>query len=264
MKILQTLSLVAIFFLFSCSNDDSSENSSNSTNYFPLAVGNNWNYDNTFSTSGQADFSGSEVLSVSNSTQISGNNAFEFESDNPQNSGITTNILTQGVLFKENSRLVYTGEFGVNLPEFSSLSFSLIDVTVYDTQVSSGTEMNQESETFQEQLENNIPITINVTVTSIMGETLQSLTVNNVTYEDVISSDLKIEIEAFVSIGPVTLPIVEEQDVTLVKNFFAKDIGLIKSESTTTIDFEVISQIPLEDINSSSEQVITSHSVNLD
>jgi hypothetical protein len=258
------LLITAIIFTACSSDDDTSPTTEETTDYFPLTVGNNWDYNNQFTATGQSDFSGNETISISNTTQVSGNQAFELESSNPENSGLTTSIFTQGTLYKNNSSLIYNGSFNVGIPDFSDLSFNLENVPVYNTELAAGTEMFSESETFQEQLEGGIPITINVTVTTKMGGDLDSVSVNGTTYSDVINSEWIIELEVLAAIGPVSIPILQEQQASTIINYFAKDVGLIKSESTTTLDFEVIPQIPLEDIDSSSSQELTSHNVTID
>jgi hypothetical protein len=257
------LLIFAIFFS-ACSDDDSTPTSGEVTNYFPLAIGNTWDYSNQFSATGQSDVSGNETISVSGTTQISGNEAYELDSSNPENSGLTTSIFTQGALYKNNSSLIYNGNFGVGIPDFSNLTFNLENVPVYNTQLAAGTEMFVGSETFQEQLEGGIPITINVTVITNMGSDFESITVDNTVYTDVISSEWIVELEVLAALGPVSIPILQEQQASKITNYFAKDVGLIKSESTTTLDFEVIPQVPLEDINSTSSQELTSHNVTLD
>ena len=259
------LLIITALIIAACSEDDNSSPTNEETiNYFPLSIGNTWDYNNQFSATGQADFSGNETISVSGTTQVSGNQAFELNSSNPENSGLTTSIFTQGALYKSSSSLIYNGSFSVNIPDFSGLDFSLENVPVYNTQLPAGTEMFVETETFQEELEGGISITIKVAVITNMDDTFESLSVNNTEYTDVISSEWIVELEVLAAIGPVSIPILQEQQASVITNYFAKDVGLIKSESTTTLNFEVIPQVPLEDIDSSSSQELTTYNVTLD
>lgn len=252
---------VLAILLVSCSEDDDTGNSEDVTNYFPLEVGNSWDYNNTFIATGQEDFFGSETLSVANTLQQYGNQVFEMETSNPENSGLSTLILSQGILFKNNSRLIYTGEFSLGIPDFNDIAFDLENVPIYDTQVSPGTQLFEESTSLQEQLQG-LPITLNFNIITNMGNNLNTLEVNGVTYTDVISSEWIINLEVLAGSSIFSTPILENQEVSRVINYFAKDIGLIKSESTSTLVFEEFEFIPLEDIDSSSLQELTNYSVN--
>lgn len=262
-KFFSTFFLFAFVLIFTACSDDDVATVTNTNDYFPLAVNNSWNFDNEFSATGQGDTFGSETLFINSTAQMSGNAVFELDSSDPQNSGLSTIILQQGVLYKDNFNLMYTGEFGIDIPEFSNLSFNLSDVQVYNANLSPGSVLFIEETTFNEQYEG-LPITLNFKISTVMGESFEEFTVNNTTYQDVISSEWVIELEVLSTVGLATVIILENQEASKVTNYFAKDVGMIKSESSTTLDFEEIAIIPLEDVNSSSLQELTSYSVTLD
>jgi hypothetical protein len=245
-----------------CSNDDDSL-PQNTNNYFPLTVNNSWDYDNAFTATGQDDFFGSETMSITGTIQLSGNDVHEVESSNPQNSGLSTLILTQGVLYKNNTGLIYTGEFGLGLPEFSNIAFDIENAPVYNKQVPSGTEMFVQETSFQEQFEG-FPITLNFKIKTVMGESLSSLSVNGTNYADVISSQWIIELEVVAGVPPISTLILEEQKISEITNYFAKDVGMIRSESTTTLNFVDNPLFELEDIDSATLQELVNHNIVLD
>ncbi len=264
MKLNTLLSILMLGLVFiSCSDDDDSGSVQNTNNYFPLVVGNTWEYDNQVTATGQADFSGSETLSVSGPAQAGGVQGFDLESSNPANSGLSTIIFTQGMLYKDNFNLMYTGEFGLGVEEFSSIVFDLENVPVYNANLNPSAEMFTEEATFNEQFDG-IPMTLNFKITTTMGQSFETFNVNGVDYEDVISSKWVIDLEVIAGVEPITTTLLEDQKVSDVTNYFAKDVGLIYSETLTTLDFEDIQILPLEDIDSTTQQELTAHDVALD
>jgi hypothetical protein len=273
--------ILGIIFLISCSSDDDAMNDVNegddntndpnieevAENFFPLVVGNSWDYENTLSSPSQQDIVSNETLSVSTTSEVSGDTVYELNSDNPVGSGPVTLALSQGKLNKSNSSLLYTGEFGLGLNNFPEINFTLENTVIFDTSVSSGTELFSQDETIEQEFQG-IPLTIDYTLTTIKGDNFDT---NGVTYDNVISSQLIVNLEITANITdplPVSVTIVQSQDAVVVTNFFADGVGLIESETDTAIVFEDITlpipNLPLDDISFNTLQVLTDYNVTLE
>jgi len=255
------LLMLGVFLLTSCSDDDN-ENPQNNTNYFPLATSNSWDYQNTFASQGQNDIESEETLTVSATSQVGGNTVYEFETSNQFNAAPTTLALSNGFLYKKNSSLIYTGSFGLGIPEFPDLNFEVVDGKIYDKNASVDTELFTFSNSIEESIEG-FPITIDYTINTVMGEKFENLFVNGQIYEDVISSKLIVNMEITGDIGlPVT--VLENQKVVEVTNYFAKDVGLIKGQTETSFNFIDFPSLPFQDFNLFTIQELESYSLNLD
>lgn len=255
--------LASCFICISCSDDDSDmQNPQNDKNYFPLVVENSWDYQNTVSAPDQNDFESQETLSVSSSNQVGTNTTFEFETTNPVNSAPTTLALSNGLLYKEGNSLIYTGSFGLGLPEFPGLTFDVQDGEIYNKSANEGSELFTFSDNVEESI-NGFPINIDYTVSSVMGNSFTDLQVNGQNYNDVISSKLVINMNISSNIG-IEVDVLESQDVVIVTNYFAKDIGLVKSETDTNFDFISFPSLPLEDVTFFTLQELQSYDVSLD
>ncbi|QTY25941.1 hypothetical protein [Flavobacterium sp. CS20] len=276
--------ILGIIFLISCSSDDDAMNDVNegddntndpnieevAENFFPLVVGNSWDYENTLSSPSQQDIISNETLSVSTTSEVSGDTVYELNSDNPVGSGPVTLALSQGKLNKSNSSLLYTGEFGLGLNNFPEINFTLENTVIFDTSVSSGTELFSQDETIEQEFQG-IPLTIDYTLTTIKGDNFDTYETNGVTYDNVISSQLIVNLEITANITdplPVSVTIVQSQDAVVVTNFFADGVGLIESETDTAIVFEDITlpipNLPLDDISFNTLQVLTDYNVTLE
>lgn len=260
-------SLVPLLFLFciiavSCSSDDgNADNPQSEKSYFPLVLNNSWDYQNTVSAQNQDDMISQETLTLSNTNQVGGRTVYEFDTNNPVNSAPTTLALSNGFLYKEGSSLFYTGSFGLGIPELPDFNFEVEDGQIYDKNAAEGTELFSFPNSLQEVV-NGLAINIDYTVSSLMGSTMQSLIVNNETYNDIISSKLIITME--ITLDGIPIAILDNQEVIEVTNYFAKDVGLIKSETDTNFNFISFPTLPLEDISFFTLQELQSYNLNIE
>lgn len=253
---------LSCFLIFSCSSDDEDiENPQFEKNYFPLVLDNSWDYKNTVSTQNQDDLISQETLTLNNISQVGGNTVYEFETSNPVNSAPTTLALSNGFVYKNGTSLFYTGYFGLGTPDFPNINFEVEDGKIYDKNLAEGTEMFSFQDSLQENF-NGVPIIIDYTVSSVMGSTLQSLVITDEAFDDVITSKLIVNMEVFVD--GIPLPILENQKVIEVTNYFAEDVGLIKSEIDANFNFISFPTIPLEDINFFILQELENYSLNIE
>jgi len=252
------------FLIYSCSDDDSDAPNGNppeeASNYFPLVIGNFWDYENVVISPEQGDLVSDETLSLVNST---GGN-FEFETDNPMNAGPMTSALSQGVLNKSGNQLIFTGALGFAVEGFPALNIGLDNAAIYDLDVSLGDVMFSDSGSFQETIEG-IPLTFNYEIETIMGESISAYPVNGTSYTDVISSQMVVTLEIKASLF-IEVTVLPEQEVVTIDNYFAKDIGMVYSETDVNLDFIELDQIqiPIQDVEFDVTQSLESYSVELD
>lgn len=272
-KKISILLILSVLFLSSCSSDDSESISENEVkNYYPLVVENNWNFENTFSSPGLEDMLSYENLSISEMINANGLDAYELETDNPENSGPVTLALSQGILMKNNSSLIYTGTLGFSLDEFTALDLDLDldleNLIIYDYSSVFGAELYTDTGSIEQSVEG-IPIIINYTVSSEMGDSFDNFSVNSEVYEDVISSQLvaNLQVETIPNPQlPFPITILQSQDAVVITNYFANNIGLIQSETDTNFEFEElpIPGFPLEDLDIYTLQLLVDFTVSLE
>jgi hypothetical protein len=270
MKFSKSFCLILICLInFACSEDDGTDLPGTTPpieidNYFPLVVGNTWDYTNTVMSPEQDDFVASETLSVVSFVELGPLEEYAFDSDNPQNSGPVISALDQGTLSKSGDQLIFNGDFEFEVEGFPSLEIGLENAAIYDLSATNGTVLFSESGSADETIQE-VPITLDYEFETIMGETLNSYTVNGTTYNDVIHSQiiLTLEIKAVVFLE---ITVLTEQEVVVIDNYFAKDIGMISSETEIRFDFIEIEQVPIpfEDLEFDVTQSLESYNVELE
>lgn len=244
--------LILILFVSACSDDSIDVDTSPSPltgNYFPSANTNIWNYDvdNTNAANPEQNFE-NEPDFVSIATASEGVFTLEINNGGLAN-GAMNGILAVGVLNTDSSTLSYSGN--LQLPGgFSDLSDQVIvlqDVLLYDLNASNGSLMSELTDSFTENLDLNgtmVPLTINYQLQTRKISTSNSMSVNGETYSNIIKTELVLNLNVYATIdllggnNPSNYDIIDNQDVLVIENYFAEDIGLIKSEAEQTYQIE--------------------------
>jgi hypothetical protein len=253
--------MVISFVWISCTDDEgNTQNSIVENDYFPLVVNNSWDYENTISAPSQSDVASQETLSISNSSETGTLTKYDFETSNLEGSAPITLALSTGIVYKNDNSLVYTGTFEPGISQLPALSFEIQDGKIYDKSKNEGSVLFSFSDTIQETIQG-FPVRVDYTVSSVMGSAFENLSVKNQNYEDVISSRLLVSMEILPS---NTLNILRNPDVVEITNYFAKDVGLIKSETNINFDFITFPSLPLEDINFLTLQELLSYELTLE
>jgi len=237
-------------------------------NYFPLVVNNSWDYTNTTTSDGSFDVN-NETMSISNEEMVNDTLFFQAETDNLSANLTTTSILVGGELFKKDNQLQIKGQFdnfGSDVLGGFSLPIDANIIPIYSLTAGANAELFSESGSFT-QTQNDIDLDVNFTLSSQNAGNMDSMDVNNTTYDNVIASSviLNMQISATVTQGgfPVTVTLLSEQDVLTATHYFADEEGMIKSEIVTSFDFEDIPNVDLPDINSTTVQELESSNVTL-
>lgn len=267
MKISKILLIFSLsFILFSCSEDDSEGNTTpvEADNFFPLVTGNSWNYENVASFPNQDDVVSNETLSVVDSTMVDTTVNYDLTTDSPQNAGAVTLALSQGDVIKTDDSLIISGDLGFSFEGFAGINIAVEDATMFNTNATPNAQLFSDTGTLEQEIQG-APVTTNYDVEILMGNTLDTYNVNGTIYNDVINTRIIITLEVQVTVF-IPITILETQEAVVIDNYFAKDIGLIYSETQTNLDFVEIDQlpIPLEDFSFMGTQSIVSYNVDLE
>jgi hypothetical protein len=267
MKITKLILIVCISAgMLSCSEDDNSVEVTPEEieNFFPLAVGNFWDYTNVVSIPDQDDVVASERLSVTSTTTEGTTTFYDLETDNPQNAGPITAAFSQGDLSQTDEMLIISGTLGFAVEGLPTINIDVENAPLYDVNASPDSVLFTDSGTIQQEIQG-APLEINYDVETLMGQTLSTFSVNGVSYNDVIQTKIVITLEVVVDVF-ISIPILPTQEAVVIDNYFAKDVGLILSETNTNLDFAEIDQIPLplEDLSFISTQSLENYSVDLE
>lgn len=250
MKNLQILSfaLISTLMLASCSSDDDDgDNNSNEPivgNYLPSIVDNLWTYDvdNESSTNPELDFAGeTDFLKVGTSN---GNSFTLVVNNGSLANGTMNDILSSGTLTIGESTLSFSGDLEL-LDEFSALTdqnISLQNVLLYDLNASNNEIMTQISNTITEDLvinEDTVPLTIDYMITSSKISTSNSMTINGESFSNVIKTKLVLSLDIYATIPVLgNMAIIDNQEVIVIENYFAEEVGLIKSEAVQSYEMD--------------------------
>jgi len=272
-KNILALGLLSLFLMMSCSSDDDNNNGGNdnqSKNYLPAQVGNSWNYENKTTTNGNEQTANEEVSVEENNTEDN-TEFFSLSStlDNPLAPSVTS-VLSNGELYKIDQTLFFNGDIDLGFEaELGDFELDLSQVVVFDANANPNQLIFSDSNSFSQDF-NGIELSINYEVTSMSRNHYDTMEVNGVVYEDVISADLIINLEVTAGQGFLTISLLDEQDIISATHYFANQVGLIKSEVEINVEFEDLSSLPLPveipnlpDINTTVEQGLIDFNVEL-
>jgi len=179
-------------------------------------------------------------------------NAFTFGvNDNMIANGTINSLLTSGSLTRTETTLSLDGDLALpqELADFIDFELMLNTIVLYDVQAGIGTELSTTTNTVT-QMVGTFPVTITYTLTTTAQEFLESYTLLGQNYTNVATADLILTLEAATNIDvggvSIPLPILNEQDVLVSTNFFAKDVGLIRAVTTTEYEIDPTAVSALE------------------
>lgn len=220
-KVLFALLLVSII---SCDSSDD-ERTNNNFSYLPLAVNNSWDYEIATGTD-----TSSETLTVSS---VSGN---EYTcTSNPTSAvGFMTRILTSGDLKAESGKLIGNGAIDFGIQGLNNFNVTITDGTLYDQNASPRTELYVTNGSTTQTVQT-FDLDITYEAKTVQQASVAQMTVEGVTYTDVIHSQLiiNVAITTDVTLAGFTqqAPLLAPQDVIVIDNYWARDVGLIKSDN---------------------------------
>ncbi|WP_438961350.1 type IV pilin protein [Nonlabens sp.] len=230
--------LTAAISIVACtSSDDNGSGNNTNFSYLPLTINNSWDYDVA---------TGQNVLNDNlEVTAVTGND-YTLTATPVAPAGIMTGVLSSGELTASNGQLIGNGTIGFDFQGVGDFSIDITNGVLYDQNASNGSELFTTSGVFTETI-NNYDLDINYKATTKQLANEPSITVAAGTFTDVLHSQLIIEvsISSEISIGPITqtITLLQAQDVIVVDNYWAQDIGLIKSDNQLDYELEDFSAL---------------------
>jgi hypothetical protein len=243
------LTLIALF-LASCSNsDDNNDNGPITGNFFPSTIGDLWTYDVEGTNSNDSNLNFSETDFIGVGTSQSNNFTLIANNNISPASGVMNALLVDGILTKGESTLNYSGnlELPAEFADFSNTEIPLQNILLYDLNASTNEILSEVSGSFSQNLDLDgdlLPLTITYTLTTKKISLMNSLNVNGETFSNVFRGELNLSMKVVTPIdllglgNPVDYDLLATQDVITIENYFAKDIGLIKSEAIITYELD--------------------------
>lgn len=253
---------ICVVSLVSCdpSDDGDSGRTNNDFQYFPLTVNNSWDYDVTTGAN-----SSSETLTVATVTGTE----YTLSSNPATPVGFMSQILTGGELKAESGKLIGNGVIRFDLQGLNNFNVPITNGVLYDQNATSNEELfsveGNNTQTVQ-----TYDLDFNYTVKTKQLSPLSQMTVNGVTYQDIIHSQLivNLSITTEFTIAGFTqdVPILQPADAIVVDNYWSKDVGLIKSDYELNYSLEDFSSLGVslpvpQSANIQSEQTLTGYTI---
>jgi len=263
------LSLVILLLaLVSCSsdNDDNPPVDTNvSGNNFPLTIDNYWNYD-VFNTNLDTNetVTGRDSLYVASSA----GNTFTLSTDGIAD-GTMNSILTQSALQKTASTLLGSGTIAFPFDGLNDIEIEITNAVFYDLNANTGTVLYEVDGTIEQTVEA-LPVVATYNLTTTQREFSESINLNGETYTNVTKSsiDLSLVITTTIEVlgNPVTVTVLADQNVLHIDNYYAENIGLVRSEANIMYQLEDFSTIGItlpfpDELNANSIQELDTYMV---
>jgi len=241
--ILPIISCIAL--LTSC-GDDEEGTSTNNASYFNSSVGTSWQYSVEGDGLGQPVAS-DETLVVENESGTT----FTMSSMPATPAGFMSNVLTSGDLEDLPGTLLFTGTVGVDVPDLADFSLDFNDLPLYDASAADGQNLFTGVEETLQQTVEGIPLILTYFGRVEQIETMDNITVNGTSYNNITHSRLAVVLNVAADLTITQIDLLREQDVIIVDNYWAEDVGLVQSNVLVTYDLEDINlpnvTIPIPD-----------------
>ena len=265
MKLLKNI----IYILFtsvilSCSSDNNSSTNSPTT-YYPITAGNYWNY--KVSTSGNDLF---DKLTVGNEVTVNSKtyNAMIGLSDptNASNTpnGYYCNTLNNNNLRVDGSSLKLTGNLNFNFPGLTTpIIINVDNFTLFDQNANSGIELSTINGTIEQTI-SSIPITINYILKSVADVEIPNITVPAGTFtakKAKLILNIKITTEQTFGGVPVTIAILDPQDVVVSSMHYADGVGMIYNNTVFSYNLSSAATLLLPAGTPTSQSIIQEESL---
>lgn len=243
-------------FLSSCekpngyvaNDDDDNDTPQPPNDFFPLALTNDWTYDVVTDDNTNPPTATIDIVTVDETTVLNAKDYYGMSS-NAEASGTMTQLFDQNYFRTEPGILFTEGDFTLPLSNFggTDIVIELNDTKLIDESKTSGTILETQSGTTTQNI-GGYNLDIEYTFKTIQKNAFNSHIVDNITYDNITSSDivLSLKVSTIVDIGvPITITLLDTQDVLIINNFYANEIGLIDSNAVFTYQLEDLSALPI-------------------
>lgn len=240
--------------------------------YLPLVVGNEWVYENSFYNDGQLSLKNEETLKVvhKDTSQLQETSAYTLSSNLAStHRGATTDLFVNGKLNKVRGRIIFNGNFKFHFPHSGdSIRIPLRNLVLMDQNKDDGEAMFAVRDTLTETLnlsETELPVRIITTLKTYEIGAHNTFSNGNTEFTNVVQSQLVFGMEIGYKYENGTFEtLLSEEEVLKTTNYFAKEIGLILSQSEVKLNFENLSSLGIPEIpfiHQTSSQVLKEFSL---
>lgn len=228
--------------LTSCSTSDGNNTNTSSSVFLPLTSTSSWIYD----VKVNAQNTGKDTLFIDGETTINNKIYQKFKTKSVA-TGFYTNLLNNNNVRKEGDQLLLSGTTGLGFSAILPINLTLSDFVIFKELANPNEELASVSGTIEQEIQN-IPLKINYILKSVFKESLNSFSVpGKETYTNV----KVVKIVANISVStvyllpvintPITVPVLNAQDVIVSTHYYAEGVGMIYSK--TAINYQ-LNQLP--------------------
>lgn len=239
----------AILFLglTSCSSSDDNGSNNPASTFFPLTSTLAWEYDVKL----DSENVGHDVLFVSGETTINGKTYKQLKTTETP-TGFYTSTLNTNNLRIDGDKLLLTGSTGLAAADFLPLDIAVSDFVIFKENASANAQLDALSGTTEQDLQG-FPLKIDYKLKSVFKESLANFTVpGKATYQNVkvikLIANLKVSTVYVLPVvnTPVTIALLDAQDVIVSTQYYAEGIGMIYSKTDVNYQVNDFSQFGLE------------------
>lgn len=270
MKYLQIFVAVLVVVFSSCSSDDNSAstdenptNNSGVTSYFPLKSNNYWTY-KTENVSLNPMAIGRDSIYVGNDSLI---NSVTYKRMKTKSlpTGFFCGILRNNGLRADGKLIKIAGDVAVTIGASLPIAFSVTDFVIFKENATALEEYATVSGTItNETALPGYPLTINYVLSAKEDGSLATFLSNGVNYTDVKKVKLILNVSVTAQLGQFAVNVLssDNQDVLISHQYYAKNQGLVKSETNINYTLNpIVSQLSTVNFPLSGSQTINDYLV---
>lgn len=230
----------AILFLAltSCSSSDDNGSNAPGTTFLPLTASTSWVYDVTL----DGAEAGRDSLYVAGETTLNGKTYKQLKTKS-QPTGFYSNAMNNNSVRIDGDKLLLTGSTGIAAGDFLPIAINVNDFVIFKENGSNNAQLDVSSGLVEQTIQE-IPLKIDYKLSSVFKESLANFTVpGRESYTNVkvikLIANLKVS-TVYLLPGlntPVTIAILDAQDVIVSTQYYAQGIGMVYSK--TELNFEV-------------------------
>lgn len=233
--------LVAFLWLaiasVSCSSDDDSSGTT-AVNYYPLTSGNSWNYEV------EGETVQTDVLTVGDDVTINGKTYKKMLTETTP-TGMYCTFLNNNGLRKNDNKVLLSGAITFDLGLSAPFEFQLDDFVILKENASSNETLATKTGTIDQDFDG-IPVTIDYTLKTVGVESLPTFTTTRgEVYTDVkkVKFTIALKVVAVITIPgspiPLSVTILNTQDVVTANQYYAKEIGMVYAENVISYNLAI-------------------------
>ncbi|PZR21873.1 MAG: hypothetical protein DI539_06915 [Flavobacterium psychrophilum] len=229
MKRIYLLGALATFTV-SCSNDDNNGNNNNpSENYLPLAEGNYWVYD----VQGTS-MNGRDSIYFYGDTVINNTTYKKVKSKDPIATGFFSNALNNNGIRYADGKTYLSGTAGLSLTEQLPFNLNVTDFIIFDVNAANNEQLSLTEGNITQEVDG-YTLIFDYKLSSKAKAPIANFTSGNEQYTHVmpveITLNLKIQVATTFQGFPITVTLMEPQNVLVSTQYYAEGIGAVKSSN---------------------------------